>query len=299
MTLAMAAPEAVVPTDTLDRNDLITALGCEPERDWQQVAEAQVQSQAEDSGKRYFELQQGERDALSADELTTPFLTIPVIKHALKVGKRLGPYVDEMKALSGVRPERLLVRERALSLWYADTRLNYAEKSLSLERQLADEGKPLRERLFTWGQALVEWKVLTAAEWKKLAKGAGHDDLAEDLVFIGERCVAQWAKLDTRVTFTLADAERARVVGNGLMSARATQAIAAAGPGSVTLTDAKNEHRRAFTLLNQSLSEYRAGLSWLKRDDRGFDVDEVCPSIYAVRRNSTPKRVEKAPDEAS
>lgn len=301
MTQAMTQPLVPPPTETLDREELIVALGCEPARDWQKLPEAQVQAQAEDSGKRYFEMQQGERDALSPTELTSPFLTVSVIKHALSIAPGLVPFVDEMKTLPGVRLERLNVRERALSFWHADTRLTYTEKGMSAERLLVDEGKPLRQSIFKWGQAMVEWEVFTEAEWKKLTRGTSHEDLAEDLAFIGERCVERWAKLDTRVKFTRADAERARVIGNELISARATQAAAAAQPGAITATQAKNEHRRAFTLLAQSLEEFRKGLTWLRRDERDFDLDAVCPSMHAVRKKPTskPKTVEKAPADAN
>lgn len=295
MTQALTQPFPAAPTDTLDRADLIVALGCEPARDWKTLSEPQVQARAEESSKRYFELQQAQRDALSPKKLTTAFLPILVIKQCLGVAERLEPHVPAMKTMPGVKPERLTVRELALGLWHADTMLNYATQSVSDERLLADEGKPLRESIFKWGDAMVMWEVFTEEEFKKLVKGTSRDDLATDLKFIGDRCVEHWDKLDERVTFTLADAKRAQVVGTRLLTA-----LAARGkPGTGGIERMKDEHRRAFTLLARSIDEFRCGLAWLHRDDEEFDLDAVCPSIHSVRRNATPKPAAKAPVDAT
>lgn len=278
-------------TEALDREDFIAAIECEAKTKLDTLDTKEVRAQAEETAAGYFERQASERAALSGAALATPFLSIAVVKHCLSVAVRVAPFVEELRGLTGVRPERLALRERALAFWHADTRLPYASGSVTLERSLVDEGKPLRDTmLHDWGRAMVLWNVLTAEELAALKSGQGHDDLAQDLKFLGERCVREWGKLKGHVNFTIEDARRALQIGTALMEARATPSFVEAGEGNFSVVDAKDDHKRAFTLLLQSLDEYRLGLMWLRRDDRAFDVDSTVPSAYIVRRSSTPKR---------
>lgn len=288
--------EANLPeTDALDRDDLIVAIECETKVSLATLDAAQLESQASETAARHFERQKPQRDALADNLIVTPFLPLPVVKHCLNVATRLAPYVDEMRNASSVVFERLELRERALSFWHADSRLAFATDNVSLERRLVDEGKPLRDAMLNdWGGAMVLWEVMTEKELQAVKKGQGHDDLAVDLAFLGKRCVDEWKKLDGRVTFTLADAKRALVVGTQLMEARAKPENAAAKDGELTAAEARNDHRRAFTLLMQSINEYRTGLAWLRRDDRDFDLDAVVPTPYSVRRPNKPKAAPKS-----
>lgn len=275
MTLAAtaAAPAIPDPSDELSPEELEQALN---------------------EGARYFEQQKGERAAVPADRLATPFLVVAVVKFALRQSKSLQPFMEELLGLTGVKPERLRLRERAFALWHIDMQLQHAEKGEVLERQLDAEGRPLRDRILgEWGQPMVNWNVLTREELASLKVGRDRDDLASDLVFIGRRVVARWEDLKNRVTFPLSDATRAVAVGEALLEARAQ---GASHPGFDALAD---DHRRAFTLLVESVEEYRSGLGWTRRDERGFKVDEVCPSIYTVRMQVKPKPKAAKPTETA
>lgn len=290
--------ETALPTiDVLGRQDFIAAIRCEAKTNVETLSASEVQAQAEDTAGRHFERLSPVRDTLAADRLATPFLPVAVVKHCLGVAERVVSYVDEMLQLPGVRPERLLLRERTLAFWHADSRLTYATDNVPLERSLIDEGKPLRDAMLQdWGAPMVLWGVLTQQELSTLKNGKGHDDLANDLVFLGERCVQRWAKLDGRVLFTLEDARRALSVGNQLMVARAVPDVVPPADGEQSVTKAREDHRRAFTLVLESINEYRKGLAWLRRDDPGFDVDKVVPSPYTIRRAPVAKPAQKAED---
>lgn len=245
--------------------------------------------QARTEAVRHYEEQKAERAALPADRLATPFLVTQVVKFALRHSGILQPFVPEVLVLTGVKPERLRLGERAFALWHADMQLKYVEKGEAQERVLDAEGRPLRDRILgEWGQPMVSWKVLTKAELAELKVGRDRDDLASDLVFIGRRVVSKWDDLKTRVTFPLSDATRAIAVGEALLRARSQ---GASHPGFEAVVD---DHRRAFTLVVESIDEFRSGLGWTRRDERGFKVDEVCPSPYSVRYPIKPKSKAKA-----
>lgn len=139
------------------------------------------------------------------------------------------------------------------------------------------EATALRAKLLMWAVPLVGDGHFTEPAVARIREGAGHKDLASDLVALVGMYRSKWSDVQGICAVTEADLERAALIGPTVFALVSQKEHALERPtveGSLRL-------RRALTKLDRAYFQCRRGLRFLVVTEEA--VDEIAPNI---RRNA-------------
>lgn len=139
------------------------------------------------------------------------------------------------------------------------------------------EGAELRSKLLMWATPLVGAGHFDEPAVARIREGAGHKDLASDLVALVGLYRSKWDVVRSICGVTEADLDRAAVMGPNVFAlvSRKEQALEKTGAeGSLRL-------RRALTKLDRAYFQCRRAIAYLRALEG--DADEIAPNL---RRNA-------------
>lgn len=155
--------------------------------------------------------------------------------------------------------------------------------------QLSLEATVLRIRLLNDSNVLVSRGLIQQERLSRLTGRKGHRNLASDLLTLSELLRDSWSTIANSTAITLAELDRAEVLGDEMINAlgRRTEVTADAAEAAL-------QRRRAYSLLIRAYDEVRNAVLYLRRHDG--DADQIAPSLHEKR---TLRRRKARRDDAS
>lgn len=174
--------------------------------------------------------------------------------------------------------ERL--RDRALALLFAH--LRWAPRGAkALEAEL-EEARVLREQLLAAADAHVKFEHIDADSVDAIREGSGHLDRANDLIALAALFEANWDALKGHTMVTVAQLERASLLGTQLVIELGAKVLGTGG--AKHRLKLANRRHRAFTLFMNDYEEIRAAVAYVRRQEK--DGDAFAPSLHRRSRSS-------------
>lgn len=230
-----------------------------------------------------FQNTQSQRAALDPSELAPINVDIPrAVSTALGT---LGALRELRPAILEHLPKHRLdaldrLGELGLAAWFAHLRALPRAGAPSTAQLLVDEATPLRQHLLVAAEALAHVGLVESAKVAEIRSGAGHVDLAGDLVALAALFSDHWDEVCGKTAVRREDIERAATLGPELLVAagerESTQATSTA--------EAQDQRARAFTLFLRAYDECRRAVSYLRW--REGDANAITPSLFANRSGS-------------
>jgi hypothetical protein len=178
-------------------------------------------------------------------------------------------------ALGGFDPSDLdNLRDYALALGHTHSRYRFATGTPSTA--LVKELLATRERFHADAQPLVVRGLLDATRVAALKSGNSQQALAYDVIGLAELFLERLNEFGERVLFNQEELERARLLGNRLLTALGTKE-----QGPPINADVSLLRHKAFTLLVRAYNEVREAVAFVRRKER--DVEDIAPSLFAGR----------------
>lgn len=208
-------------------------------------------------------------------------------------------FADRLVALPGFE-ERWVrnLEDYVLGAWFAHLQSIPGNAPQADHRRLADDAGLLRNTLLGDADALVKRGIFDAQTIANVRAGQGHLDLANDLVVLSAMFLMAWDTIGGRTLATLAEVERAAVLGPELAAA-----VGAKGGTAVVVSaaDGADQRARAYTLFVRAYGEVRRGLHYLRWHEG--DADLIAPSLYRGRggrsAGAVPEPSPSAPEAAA
>ena len=240
---------------------------------------------APETAAKNYDLVKPEADALDKARYATINMDIPqAVSMVLGVLPKITPLrADIVKDLPS-HPIATLdkLETYALGVWYAHLLTLPAGSESSPVKALLEEAAPLREDLLSDAEALARRGLLNKDLVAEIRAGHGNIDIANDLVALGAAFTMNWSTISGKTAATLAEVERASVLGPLLLAA-----LGVREQGSLQSSADPSATRAAmFTLFVNAYDETRRAVAYL-RWHQG-DADDIAPSFYKGRGGRPP-----------
>jgi hypothetical protein len=158
-------------------------------------------------------------------------------------------------------------------------------------QELVAEATALRELLLSDATALANRGLIGGAKLGALKGSVGFRNVASDLLTLANMIRSNWDAVSTRTGVTVAELDRAEVVGDQLINDIGIREQAPAATSAVSI-----ERQRAFTLFVRAYDQVRRGVCYLRWDEG--DADSIAPSLYGGRRRKSGSEVNTPPEPA-
>ena len=132
-----------------------------------------------------------------------------------------------------------------------------------------------RDRFVSAARTLADWGLFPADRLDAMRNATSQQAVGEDLIALGSWFLANRAAIENRCPATRADIDAVLALGKSILEMVASR-------GAQYETDAANERRRVFVVLNGAYDEVRRGLSWVRWHEG--DADEIAPSFHSHAR---------------
>jgi hypothetical protein len=224
--------------------------------------------------ERAFVEVRAELAALRPEEVRRVTVDLPfAVTLALGAAPRLAALRPAIVAALPLHPIETLDRLEtyAFAAYYAHLLTLPATKSVSERAKLIDEARALRGALLLGAEALAARSLVDAALVAKIRSGAGHLDMAGDLIALGAVLGGAWGAIHDKTAVTLEEVQRAGALGALLLVALGADtqpSVAAAG----------EDRARAFTLLHRAYDECRRAVAYLRFHEG--DAERITPSLF-------------------
>lgn len=226
-----------------------------------------------------------EMRALSTDDLV-PINLDPVVATGIARGSlpRIMKYREQLVAeipkfdLSSLDK----LGTYALALIQAHTAYGIATTPPEVLASLAEEATKLRDLLYSDAAALGKRGLLNPAPLNDLKGVAGYRNTATDVLGLALLLRNHWDRIAAKTCVTLAELDRAEVVGQQLLDAVGIREQSPAKVEQATI-----ERHQAYTLFVNAYDQVRRAISFLRWNDN--DVDDIAPSLYGGRTASRKK----------
>jgi hypothetical protein len=175
------------------------------------------------------------------------------------------------------------VKDYALALGYAHSRMQVAVQTSDALAAVAQEGIVVRDQLQADAQGFAKRGIIRPEVLTRFRSGTGYRGIAFDLVGLPEVFLDVWDKLEGKTPLTREEVENARKLG-----ARIAQLIGVREQGPVVRDQAAVLRQQAYVLCSESYEEARHAVAFVRRKEG--DAESIAPSLFAGRggRGSQP-----------
>jgi hypothetical protein len=170
----------------------------------------------------------------------------------------------------------------ALALIQAQTAYGIATTPPEVLASLAEEAAKLRDLLYSDAAALGKRGLLNPAPLNDLKGPAGYRNTATDVLGLALLLRNHLDKIAAKTCVTLAELDRAEVVGQQLLDAVGVREQSPAKVEQATV-----ERQQAYTLFVNAYDQVRRAIGFLRWNDN--DADDIAPSLYGGRTTSRKK----------
>lgn len=228
-----------------------------------------------------FLAKKAEIDAVKDEELIPINVEIPYAAAiVLGVVPRIATLVPMLQRLPDYDMQPVLqIRTYAGAAVHAHLRAMGSRTEDPKLPEKLEEGAKLREGMLLSAETLVHYKLLPAERVAAIRSGTGHLDMANDLSAMAELYTEHWPALVQRTAVTIAEVERAGVLGFELQTLLGERR---AESESTEPAERQRTRERAFTLFVKAYEHVRRGIRFV-RAPHG-DADHFAPSLYLKRR---------------
>ncbi|NLY93376.1 MAG: hypothetical protein GXY23_05040 [Myxococcales bacterium] len=164
------------------------------------------------------------------------------------------------------------LKDYAFAAYYAHLLTLPQARPASEKEALVEEGKPLRHALLVAAEALADRGLVSSALVQQIRKGAGHVDLAGDLIALSALFAEAWGEIHDKTAIDVREVERAGELGTALLEELHREPPAPEGLSPQEI------RARAYTLLANAYDECRRAIAYLRFHER--DADRIAPTMF-------------------
>lgn len=232
------------------------------------------------------------RRAISSDALETinvePLFAIQATQKAMPRLKALRPrLIQVFTTFNPADLDNLL--EYGYGFAHATTLLRTAEPQASGFDALVAECSETLGKLDAYLRAAIEGGVVSTTRLSELKGGSSHRNVVHDLLLVAQIYRANWAKIEGKTFFTLADIRHADALAARFNAALAERESKPSGFEELNL-----DRQKAFTLFYRAYMRVRNAVEFLLKEDGRLDeLEDVMPSLH---NNRTGRRRMGEPD---
>jgi len=149
--------------------------------------------------------------------------------------------------------------------------------------EMIEKGRNTRGVLISGAEFLVKRGLFDEAKVKAIRSGAGHEDLAADLLDLAALYEEAWGKLKGKGIIEREEIDEASKLGNEL------QLLLTLRKADTKLTpeETKEQLARAVVLLVRAYDETARAIAYVRWHEK--DADSITPALFKAKRGRPPK----------
>lgn len=150
--------------------------------------------------------------------------------------------------------------------------------------EMLEEARRLRKLLLSSAEPLVLKGLIEEAKVKAIRSGAGHEDLAGDLIELAALYTEAWPRVKNKTVVENEEVELTRKLGHELQD---LLVLRKSDSAKLSPEECTEQRDRAYALLIRAYDETARAVHYLRWHEK--DGDSFAPSLFKAKRGRPPK----------
>lgn len=252
------------------------------------AAPVQAEPELKISAAAYAKLAEERKNLGDRPELPAVDLG-PILDSARKALPKLLSLRDEIAEALPKHPIRFLdeLETYLLAASFADKLVSLtASSDVGSDKfnDMIEDARRLRKLLLSSAEPLILKGLLDEAKVKAIRSGAGHEDLATDLVELAALYGEAWPRVKNKTAVENEEVEQCRKLGHELSD---LLVLRKSDSAKLSPEECTEQRDRAYALLLRAYDETARAVGYLRWHEK--DADSFAPSLFKAKRGRPPK----------